>query len=168
MNSAENLPILYVADFAVLGGSTRAVAAAAERARAGERVVLITRNAFLGEEVCAPLDYPPGTTPDAFLREQEETCLSAGVRLLYQCQYLDALPGPQGAQTLRLAGKFGLAGVTVRQVADLRLEFRERIYRAWLTRQEAPEETRILEVPVPEGADIPHRLLAARQGILDA
>lgn len=168
MNSAENLPILYVADFAVLGGSTRAAAAAVERARAGERVVLITRNAFLGEEVCAPLDYPPGTTPDAFLREQEEACLAAGVRLLYQCQYLDALPGPQGAQTLRLAGKFGLAGVTVRQVADLRLEFRERTYRAWMTRQEAPEETRILEVPVPEGADIPHRLLAARQGILDA
>ena len=166
MNSAEFLPILYKADAAVLGGSTQAVAEALRRAQTGERVVLITRYAFLGTEICATLSYASGVTPDGFKKKLEEKCRAAGVRLLYQCQYLDTLPETDGTQTVRLAGKFGLAGVEACRVTDLRLEFEDKTYRAFLTNRAG--DVKVLEVPVPETGNLARRLLAARKGILKA
>lgn len=168
MNSAERLPILYRADTVILGGSTQAVEEALRLTRSGVRVVLITESSFLGTEICMTADYPEGAIPDELKKELEEKCVSAGVPLLYQCWYLDSLILEQGVRTVRLAGKFGLAGVDAGEVLDLRLQFRDRTYRALLTHKEQPEKVKILEVAVPEMPELAQRLLAARKRILEA
>lgn len=168
MNSAERLPILYRADTVILGGSTQSVEEALRLTRSGVRVVLITESSFLGTEICMTADYPEGVIPDELKKELEEKCLSAGVTLLYQCRYLDSLILEQGGRTVRLAGKFGLAGVDAGEVLDLRLQFRDRTYRALLSHKERSERVKVLEVAVPETPELAQRLLAARKCILEA
>lgn len=166
MNSAERLPILYASDTVILGGSTQAVAEALGWAQTGGQVVLVTPSAYLGTEICATLSYAPGVTPDELKKELEEKCQKAGVILLYQCQYLDTLPAPLGLKTVRLAGKFGLAGVEASRVIDLRIDFEDNTYRAFMTDKQGNVKT--LEVTVPEENTLARRLLAARQAVIEA
>jgi len=53
--SAREIPVVARADVLVVGDSSGAVAAAAEAARAGATVLLITHRPYLGGDLCATL-----------------------------------------------------------------------------------------------------------------
>ena len=51
--SSRELPLIFEADVLVAGGSTAGVAAAVKAARSGARVMLVTPEPYLGEDLCA-------------------------------------------------------------------------------------------------------------------
>ncbi len=70
--SARELPVVYEADVAIVGGSTGAVAAAVSAAKSGAKVFLATRRTYLGEDMCASLRLwlEPGETPKTPLEKE--------------------------------------------------------------------------------------------------
>jgi hypothetical protein len=55
LESAREIPLAYDVDVVVVGGSTGAVAAAAEAAKAGAKVFLAAPRSYLGEDMCGTL-----------------------------------------------------------------------------------------------------------------
>ena len=148
MNTAQQLPILANVDRVILGSSHPAVAEALSLAEAGYKVALVTSRSFLGTEeltLHAPLD----TLPDHRKKQLEESCRSAGITLLYGVWVVDRTPREKEKILVRLAGKFGLAGILTRRVEDFREELGDITFRAWLTNRDAPEQIRILETENP-------------------
>ncbi|HAK96936.1 MAG TPA: hypothetical protein DCM87_18590 [Planctomycetes bacterium] len=113
--SAREIPIVYDVDVVVAGGSTGAVAAAAEAARGGARVFLAAPRTYLGEDVCgtlrwrpAPEETPAGPRLRALFGEEspprpmlvkrrlDEALLAAGVEFLYGCLPTDLLRDDAG------------------------------------------------------------------------
>ncbi|MBN1346407.1 MAG: FAD-dependent oxidoreductase [Phycisphaerae bacterium] len=69
--SPRQLPVVYEADVAVVGGSTGAVAAAVSAAESGAKVFLAAPRTYLGEDMCAALRLwlEPGETPQTPLEK---------------------------------------------------------------------------------------------------
>ena len=160
MNTAQQLPILENVDTVILGSSGPAVAEALSLAEMGCKVVLVTSRSCLGTEeltLHAPLD----TLPDNRKKQLEASCRSAGITLLYGVWVVDRTPREEEKILVRLAGKFGLAGILTCRVEDFREELGDITYRAWLTCREAPEKPRILETenPAAEEPSLARRLL---------
>lgn len=65
MEAPRDIPLAYDVDVVVVGGTSAAVTAAAEAARAGARVFLAAPNAYLGEDLCGAyrLWLEPGEEP---------------------------------------------------------------------------------------------------------
>ena len=167
MNTAQQLPILANVDRVILGSSHPAVAEALSLAEAGYKVALVTSRSFLGTEeltLHAPLD----TLPDHRKKQLEESCRRAGITLLYGVWVVDRTPREKEKILVRLAGKFGLAGILTRRVEDFREELGDITFRAWLTNRDAPEQIRILETENPAAAEpsLARRLLGARMALL--
>ncbi len=55
--SARKVPVAYIVDVVVVGGSTAAVAAAVSAAQNGAKVLLIAQETYLGEDVCGTYRY---------------------------------------------------------------------------------------------------------------
>ena len=167
MNTAQQLPILANVDRVILGSSSPAVAEALSLAEAGYKVALVTSRSFLGTEELT-LHTPPDTLPDHRKKQLEESCRSAGITLLYGVWVVDRTPREKEKILVRLAGKFGLAGILTRRVEDFREELGDITFRAWLTNRDAPEQIRILETENPAAAEpsLARRLLGARMALL--
>jgi len=65
MEAPRDIPLAYDVDVVVVGGTSAAVTAAAEAARAGAKVFLAAPNAYLGEDLCGTyrLWLEPGEDP---------------------------------------------------------------------------------------------------------
>ncbi|MCP4639784.1 MAG: FAD-dependent oxidoreductase [bacterium] len=85
--TARELPLVYEADVAVVGGGTGAVAAAVAAAESGATVFLATPRPYLGADMCAPLRLwlESGETPESSFEEQLliEPNRTRGVPLAY-------------------------------------------------------------------------------------
>lgn len=140
---SRQLPVLYVADVAVVGGSLAGIAAALTWQRAGFHTVLIEPRTYLGREITATfrpwvtLDPSSrlwdgllermGMTPqaaeialpiDALKRTLEDLLLEAGVALLYASLPVTVLGGTQGIAGVVIANKSGRQVVAAPTVVD--------------------------------------------------
>ncbi len=136
------IPILAETDVVVLGGSTAAVAAALAARRAGRRVLCASRLTYLGEDVCASLNYwgwgqsgetaslapelfcaRPATacrpSPLAVKRTLEAALIEAGVELLYLTYPLRPLRTAAGEVAgVVVANRSGLQAIVASVVID--------------------------------------------------
>lgn len=168
MNTAQQVPVLFSVDAVILGATTSAVQKALALVREKKEVALVTRASFLGTERFVTLEQAPGTIPDEEKKRLEMLCRERGVRLLYMVWLLDKSPVEEGKILVRLGGKFGVAGILTGKVLDCRPSFSDRVYRAYLTRREKPDDVSVLEVlnPAPVQATQARRLLEARLAVL--
>ncbi|MBN2215793.1 MAG: FAD-dependent oxidoreductase, partial [Pirellulales bacterium] len=136
--SARAIPIVYDVDVVVVGGSTGAVAAAAEAAQHGASVFLAAPRPYLGEDVCATMrlwvesdEKCAGPTAKTLLgdkkprlpmdlkRRLDEALLAAGVRFLYGCQATDLLRDSKGNPAgIVMANRNGRQAVRAKIIVD--------------------------------------------------
>ncbi len=137
------IPVFAHVDLVVIGGSTGAVAAAVEAARAGRRVFLGAAENYLGADICgagrwwlpdeSPADHPliealysqaskerpRWAAPLAVKRELDKTLLDAGVEFLFGCHPADLLvDASDDLSGVLFTSKSGPFAVTARQVID--------------------------------------------------
>ena len=113
--SARDIPIAYDVDVVVAGGSSGAVAAAVEAAKAGAKVFVAAPRPYLGEDLCGTMRLwlEAGETPRHPLaaelyggthparpmyvkRVLDQALLRAGVEFLYGCLVTDVLADKDG------------------------------------------------------------------------
>lgn len=135
--SARGIPSAEQADVLVVGGTTGGVAAAAQAARSGARVVLITQYPYLGEEVCATLRLwgePDGQSDSPLTRRLfdssparpmhvkrvlDQWLLDAGVRFFFGCYPTDLLrDAPGNLAGVVMANRAGRQAVVAKVVVD--------------------------------------------------
>ena len=89
--SARNIPVAYDVDVVVVGGSTGAVAAAAQAAQSGAKVFLAAPRTYLGEDMCGtyrlwlnPGDKLTAPLAKALYAQAPALPVARGVRFTYQ------------------------------------------------------------------------------------
>lgn len=136
--SARGIPLAEQADVLVVGGTTGGVAAAAQAARSGARVVLITQYPYLGEDVCATLwlwDEPDGPSDSPLTRKLfdssparpmhvkrvlDQWLLDAGVRFFFGCYPTELLRDAQSNLAgVVMANRAGRQAVVAKVVVDV-------------------------------------------------
>lgn len=136
--TAREIPVASRVDVVVVGGTSAAVAAAAEAASRGVRVFLAAPRPYLGEDLCATLRlelasgqelhdplvkrlFPDGprTTPLAVKTVLDQTLLSAGVQFLYGCYATDVLRDSRRAICgIAIANRAGRQAVIAKVIID--------------------------------------------------
>ena len=155
VESARHVPLAYDVDVVVVGGSTRAVAAAIAAANEGADVFLAAPRPYLGEDVCATLrlwtdssetpttelarkllhddQQPPAGSPNVLRpmhvkKTLDEALLDAGVTFLYGCYATDVLRDTDGRPCgIVMANRAGRQAVVAKVTVDA-------TDRAWVAR----------------------------------
>lgn len=143
---AARLPVLHAVDVVVVGGSCSAVAAAVLSAQSGHSVLLIEPRTYLGREITATLRPwlcldrdAPGQFWDDLLERMgkprpeegelalklddlklalEDTCLDAGVEILYASRPVDVFVEANQLAGLVIGNKSGRQVIRTRAVVD--------------------------------------------------
>ena len=134
---ARRIPLAYDVDVVVIGGSTRAVAAAVAAKQAGASVFLAARYPYRGEDLCATYRlwlepgetattnlakaiYEKGTpTPMRVKRVLDDALLNAGVKFLYGCYATDVLCDKTGGLAgIVMANRSGRQAVRAKVIID--------------------------------------------------
>ncbi len=139
MNTVNNLPIIMNVEYVILGGGIKELTAAILLAKQNRRVLLLTGETFLLEDICdgslnIPLeelkeevllkelftekavqigsdDQKTGIIhPDRLKLRAEELCDIYGIQLLYQMRSIDIIT-ENHQRYLRVCGKHGLCGI---------------------------------------------------------
>ncbi|MDT8389758.1 MAG: FAD-dependent oxidoreductase [Lentisphaeria bacterium] len=137
VESAREIPLVYDVDVVVVGGSTRAVAAAVAGKEVGASVFLVAPRPYLGEDMCATLrlwleeDEEPTTklakaifndgtpTPMRVKRILDDALLTAGVDFLYGCYITDVLRDSEGNLAgIVMANRSGRQAVRAKVIID--------------------------------------------------
>lgn len=141
LESARRVPVAYEMDVVVVGGSTGAVAAAAEAASKGVRVLLITPKPYLGEDMCATLrlwreegealGHPlaarlfaetaggAAARPMHIKKTLDEALLAAGVEFHYNAFFSELLRDGTGAPAgIVMANPAGRQAVPAKVIVD--------------------------------------------------
>jgi len=135
--STRWIPVAYDVDVVVVGGSTRAVAAAVAARESGASVFLAAQRPYLGEDMCAtyrlwledgeepttPLAkaiFAQGTpTPLQVKRALDDALLSAGADFLYGCYPTDVLRDDDGKLAgIVMANRSGRQAVRAKVIVD--------------------------------------------------
>lgn len=135
--SAREIPVVATADVLVVGDSSGAVAAAAEAARAGATVFLITHRAYLGGDLCATLrlwrepdeqltaplakrllEQSPAR-PMHIKRTLDQELLDAGVHFFFGCYATDLLQDASGQVAgIAMANRAGRQALLAKVIID--------------------------------------------------
>lgn len=137
VESAREIPVAYDVDVLVVGGSTRAVAAALAAKESGASVFLAAQRPYLGEDMCATyrLWLEEGETPTTPLakaifakevpspmhvkRTLDESLLAADVDFLYGCYATDVLRDSEGNLAgIVMANQSGRQAVRAKVIID--------------------------------------------------
>jgi ribulose 1,5-bisphosphate synthetase/thiazole synthase len=135
--SAREIPVVARADVLVVGDSSGAVAAAAEAARAGATVLLITHRPYLGGDLCATLRLwrspdEKVTTPLAkrlleesparpmhIKRTLDQELLDAGAHFFFGCYATDLLRDASGQIAgIAMANRAGRQAILAQVIID--------------------------------------------------
>ncbi|MBN1670769.1 MAG: FAD-dependent oxidoreductase [Kiritimatiellae bacterium] len=150
--SHRAIPLAYAVDVVVVGGSSGAVAAAAEAARAGARVFLAAPKPYLGEDMCATLQLwlekgeqpstrlakkifgdAKWTAPLQVKRVLAEELLAANVPFLFGCHATDVIRDSEGHPCgIAMVNRAGRQAVTAKVLIDA-------TDRAWIARMAGAE-----------------------------
>lgn len=134
----KDIPIAYDVDIVVVGGSSGAVACAAEAARQGAQVFLLAPRPYLGTDICSTLrlwleedEQPrsklaiacfgekPVTTPYRVKAAMDRALLEAGVRVLTGCYATDVLRNQSGhIAGVVMANRSGRQAIKAKLVVD--------------------------------------------------
>lgn len=138
LEHAREIPVVYDVDVVVIGGSTRAVAAAVAAKESGASVFLLAERPYLGADMCATyrLWLDPGeeattelakkifgaegrTTPMWLKRALDDALLEAGVNFLYGSYVTDVLRDQQGQMSgIVMANRSGRQAVRAKVIID--------------------------------------------------
>ncbi len=137
VENAREIPVVHTVDVVVVGGSTRAVAAAVAAKKAGASVFLMARRTYLGGDMCATYRlwleegekptselaksiYANGVpTPVQVKRVLDEALLNAKIDFLYGCYPTDVLRGDKGALAgVVMANRSGRQAVRAKVIID--------------------------------------------------
>jgi len=145
--SARVIPVAYDVDVVVVGGSTGAVAAAVEAAKAGARVFVAAPRPYLGENVCGTMRFwlergerpccplakavfdDKAYRPMRVKRALDNALLDAGVDFLFCCLATDVLADVDGKPAgVLIANRAGRQAVRSKVIIDA-------TDRAWVARR---------------------------------
>lgn len=138
VESARDIPVAYDVDVVVVGGSTRAVAAALSAKAAGATVFLLAERPYLGEDICGSYqlwlekDAKPShvlskaifgdtgmTTPMNVKFQLDKALLDADIPFLFGCYVTDILQDKQGKPAgIVMANRSGRQAVIAKVVID--------------------------------------------------
>jgi len=151
MNTINNMPIISETDYVILGGGLKEVAAGICLAKKHNRVLLLTKETYLLDDLCCsnmylaqfPEDaqnpllkqlFPESVYrrkktndekwllhPDKIKRNVEEVCDQYEIKFLYNVSPLDIFINEE-QKYLRIGGKFGVCGIACKSVIDLHID----------------------------------------------
>jgi len=138
VENQREIPVAHNVDVVVIGGSTRAVAAAVAAKEGGASVFLAAQRPYLGEDLCAtwrlwlekgeePIDElgkaifgdTGATTPMNVKRKLDEALLNADIPFLFGCYVTDILQDDKGKPAgIVMANRSGRQAVIAKLVID--------------------------------------------------
>ncbi|MDF2544090.1 MAG: FAD-dependent oxidoreductase [Herbinix sp.] len=148
MNTIQNTPMIYEADYVIIGSGLREVIAGITLRKKGYRVVMITRDTYLLGDICKGTMYVQAVPeeyrnhllmqffpkeayitkedykdawilhPDRFKCNAEKICDRYGVIYLYNVTPLKIIQEKKDKLLFFIGGKFGVSGVSCKAVID--------------------------------------------------